>query len=95
MSKTNQVRQTLEDQLDRWKTEIRNFRVIAEVADKDAQVMHYQTIEEITDKINAFTNKLDELKEASVNQAEAAEDELKQINDEINEAIESARKVIN
>lgn len=95
MNQTNKIRPTLEEQVDHWKTEIRKFRVIAEVADKDAQVMHYQIIEEITDKISTFTDKLDELKEDSARQLEALVDDLEALKDEVNEAIESARKKIN
>jgi hypothetical protein len=86
---------TLDEQVDHWKTEIKKFRVIAEVADKDAQVKHYQIIEEITDKINAFTDKLDDLKKDSAKQLEGLVDDLDGLKDEVNEAIESARKKIN
>lgn len=95
MNQTNKIRPTLEEQVDHWKIEIRKFRVIAEVADKDAQVEHYQIIEEITDKISTFTDKLDELKEDSARQLEALVDDLEALKDEVNEAIESARKKIN
>lgn len=95
MNQTTNVMHTLEDQVDQWKTEVRKFRVIAEVADKDAQVTHYQIIDEITDKINTFTDKLGELKKDSAKQLEALVDDLDRMKDEVDEAIESARKIIN
>jgi hypothetical protein len=95
MKQTFDVTQTLEDQVDRWKTEIKKFRVIAEVADKDAQIKHYQIIDGITDKITIFTDKLGELKEASTKHRETVVEDLNGLRDEIDEAIEAARKSIN
>ena len=94
MNQTDKIRES-EEQLDHWKTEIKKFRIIAEVADKDAQVKHYQIIDEITNKIEAFSDKLDELKKDSAEQLEVLVDDLDKLKDEVHEMIKSARKKIN
>ena len=54
---------TVEDKIENWEKEIYRFRVIAEEADPDPQVEHYQVIEDIVAKEKAVKERLAKLKE--------------------------------
>lgn len=85
----------VENQLDKWKSEIQKFRIIAEVADKDAQIEHYKIIENISDSEHVVVNKLDQLKESSNEQWEQLKIEIDKAQKQVNDAIEAARTKIN
>ena len=95
MSIDNDYQIRLEQQLERWNSEIQKFRVIAEVADKDAQTGHYQIIDALTDRIGQFADRLEQVKRDPVSLQNRMEDEFEKMKEAIEEAIASARTKIN
>jgi len=95
MEKTDHYIKSLESQLEKWRSEIQKFRVIAEVADKDAQIKHYQIIDEITDSIEAFSRKMEILGDESSIDKDKQKDELEITRERIDQAIGDARTKIN
>jgi len=95
MEKTDHYIKSLESQLEKWRSEIQKFRVIAEVADKDAQIKHYQIIDEITDSIEAFSRKMEILGDESSIDKDKQKDELEITRELIDQAIGDARTKIN
>lgn len=85
----------IEEQIASWNSELQKFRVIAEVADKDRQIEHYQVIEDITNKQSIVAEKLDEIKESTKVNWEHLASDIEAIRMEVEKAIEAARKTIN
>ncbi len=95
MDSSDTYLQSLERQQKQWRTEVQKFRVIAEVADKDAQTGHYQIIDGITDDMDRFSQKLGELVDAPSAGKDKLKEELQRIKKRIDQAIEAARTKIN
>lgn len=95
MDRSDTDLQSLEHQQEQWRNEIQKFRVIAEVADKDAQIGNYRIIDEITDDMDRFSQKPEEVVEASSAGKEKLKEELQRIKERIDQAIEAARMKIN
>ena len=95
MNNKDEYLEILEKQVDQWQSEIMKFRLIAEVADKDDQIEHYQIIDDITDQINAFRNNLDGLKAESAGHWSGFQEKLQILKGKVNRAIDEARKKIN
>lgn len=95
MDRSDTDLQSLERQQEQWRNEIQKFRVIAEVADKDAQIGHYRIIDEITDDMDRFSQKMEEVVEVSSAGKEKLKEELQRIKERIDQAIEAARMKIN
>ena len=95
MEKIDKYIESIEKQIDDWHKEILKFRVIAEVADKDAQVEHYKIIDEITDLQSEVVAKLKVIKGKSLENWEALADEIQNARKQVNDAIEAARIKIN
>lgn len=85
-----------EERLHQWKTEVQKFRVIAEVADKDAQIAHYHVIEQLSDLEKNGMELLDNLKQANDEaQLEQLRRDFDAVGERLEKAIEDARAVIN
>lgn len=95
MEQKDKYIESIEKQIDDWHKELLKFRVIAEVADKDAQVEHYKIIDKITDLQNEVVDKLKVLKDDALENWEAFSDEIQNARAQVNDAIEAARKKIN
>ena len=95
MNNKDEYLEFLEKQVDQWQSEIMKFRLIAEVADKDDQIEHYQIIDDITDQIHAFRNNLDGLKAESAGHWSGFQEKLQILKGKVNRAIDEARKKIN
>jgi hypothetical protein len=85
----------VEKQLESWNSELLKFRVIAEVADPDAQVEHYQLIEDIVEKEHSVREKLAELQQAPDNRCDEYISEIMDLWREVDDVIEDARIQIN
>lgn len=78
-----------------WQKEIMKFRIIAEVAEPDAQIQHYQIIEDIVTKEQAVVEKMKEYQESEAVDRSALHRELVRLKQRVDEAIEAARVAIN
>jgi len=95
MNKKDEFLAMVENQVEQWRSEILKFRVIAEVADKDAQVKHYQIINDISEKIHSYEEEVDTWKNSSEEQWGIILRQLSEARDQVSSAIEEARKKIN
>ncbi len=83
---------TVEKNIENWEKEIYRFRVIAEEADPNPQIEHYQVIEDIVAKEKAIKEKFAKLKEqGEPGWNETAMEEFDELQKSLEKAIESAR----
>jgi rubrerythrin len=85
----------VEKQIASWNSEMQKFRVIAEVADKDDQIRHYQVFEDIAQMEKQVVKKLDEIKENTTAEWEHLVIEIGDLSRKVDNAIDAARKTIN
>ncbi len=81
--------------IEEWKKELMKFRIIAEVAEPDAQIVHYQIIEDIVAKEQAVTEKLAAYQANDAVDRSGLKSELEVLRQRVEEAIEAARVKIN
>ncbi len=81
--------------IEKWKKEIMKFRIIAEVAEPDAQIRHYQIIEDIVAKEQVVGEKLAAYQASDAVDRSALKSELIMLCQRVEEAIEAARVKIN
>jgi len=85
----------MEKNLDDYNAEILKFRIIAEVAEPDAQIAHYQTIEDLTEKENAIKENLAVFNESGAVDRSDLKSEIENLQMQLEDAIEAARITIN
>lgn len=85
----------MEKNLDDYNAEILKFRIIAEVAEPDAQIVHYQIIEDLTEKENAIKENLAVFNESGAVDRSDLKSEIENLQMQLEDAIEAARITIN
>ena len=95
MTKNKHFVNEMETKIDSWHKEIQKFKIIAEVAEPDAQIKHYQVIEDITKKVIAVEEKLDEFKASDAVNRESLKNEIVTLQQGVDDTIERARVKVN
>lgn len=85
----------IEEMIDTWHKEIQKFKIIAEVAKPDAQIVHYQVIEDITKQVTGVNEKLDEFKSSEAVNRESLKNEIVGLQQGVDDAIDAARLTVN
>ncbi|MGB3212041.1 MAG: hypothetical protein WBB19_15160 [Desulforhopalus sp.] len=85
----------IEAKIKNWNEEILKFRIIAEVADPDDQIKHYQVIEDIVAKENAVIEKLAVFDESGAVDRGNLKDKIEDLRQIVDDTIEAARVKIN
>lgn len=98
MSDKQSYIEEIEEQLGYWKREIYKFRIITEEIgeeEPDRQIRYYQVIEDIVAIEESVADKLSELKKSSEKDWRRLKSEIEALRKRIDDAIESARAVVN
>lgn len=85
----------IEKKIEKWKEEIQKFRIIAEVADPDDQIKHYQVIEDLVAKEKAVKEKLSAFDESGAVDRSNLKNEIEDLQQIVDNGIEAARVKIN
>ncbi len=85
----------VEKQIDHWTAEIAKFRIIAELAHPDEQIEFYQIIEDIVDKEKAVKEKLSEFDKSDAADLGKLKNEIGELRQRVEKAIEDARFRVN
>ncbi len=85
----------MEKKLDDFNAEILKFRIIAEVAEPDAQIVHYQIIEDLVEKETAIKGNLAVFNESGAVDRSELKSEIVHLQQQLEDAIEAARITIN
>ena len=85
----------MEVKLDYWKHEIMKFRIIAEVAEPDAQIEHYKIIENLVKSEEAIIEMIAEYKESQAVDRTSLKNEITVRRETLDDALEAARFKIN
>lgn len=93
-NENNFVRET-NIKIKQWNAEIAKFRIIAEVANPDDQIKHYQVIEDLVSKEKAVAEKLAAFNESDAVDRSDLKNQIKHLQHIIEDAIETARIKVN
>ncbi len=85
----------VEKKIDYWTAEVAKFRIIAELAHPDEQIEFYQIIENIVDKEKAVKEKLTEFAERNADDLSELKNEIGDLQQRVDKAIEEARYTVN
>lgn len=81
--------------IEKWNDEIYKFRVIAEVAEPDDQIEHYEIIEDIVAQKHELIEKLVSFDESGTVDRNHLTEEIESLQQNVEDAIEAARAKIN
>lgn len=95
MDEKNDFVREMEKKIEEWKEEILKFRIIAELAEPDDQIEHYQVIEDIVTKENSVKEKLTAFDESGAVDRSNLKNEIEDLQQIVDEAIKAARVKIN
>ncbi|WP_163340902.1 hypothetical protein [Desulfopila sp. IMCC35008] len=85
----------IEKEIKNWNAEVLKFRIIAEVTKPDDQIEHYQVIEDIVAKEQAVIEKLAVFDESGIVDQTILKNEIENLQQDVEDAIEAARVKIN
>ena len=85
----------MEKRIDTWHKEIQKFKIIAEVAEPDAQIEYYQVIEDIAKQVTGVNEKLDEFKSSGAVDRESFKNEIIDLQQGVDDTIDAARVTVN
>lgn len=95
MVELNNFIREVEKKIDEWNADILKFRVIAEVAEPDDQIEHYQVIEDIVAKEKTVIEKLAAFEENGAIDRSGLKNGIEILAQSVDDAIEAARVKIN
>ncbi|BDD86193.1 hypothetical protein [Desulfofustis limnaeus] len=95
MSDLQLYKRQVENNLKQWQKDLLSFRILAEEAEPDEQIKHYQVIEEIVAKEDAVKEKLAQMDQSGAVAEESLQEELEALQNDVQKAIDAARVVIN
>lgn len=85
----------MDKKIKQWNAEIAKFRIIAEVADPDDQIKHYQVIEDLVTKEKAVAEKLAAFNESTAVDRSDLKNQIEHLQKIIETSIETARVKVN
>ena len=85
----------MDKKIEQWNAEIAKFRIIAEVADPDDQIKHYQVIEDLVTKEKAVAEKLAAFNESTAVDRSDLKNQIEHLQKIIETSIETARVKVN
>ncbi len=92
MSDKDAYKKKMEAQLEIWQAEIDRLKAKAKEKSADSEIEYNEQIDEITEKKQATENRLAEMKDASTDSWSDLKSGLQEAADDLNYAIESAKK---